>query len=148
MRFTAGDIRNQRFKTKFRGLDKDDVMTYLQLVADDFEAFQKEAAQLKDQLKKEDKTIKKNIAREEKLRCLFKTLCKEKGISRNELNTLIKNLLIKSPVKKGEKIIRNAFNGAKESKEITGKEVHSIQKEILFLENHKKSLIENIKSEA
>lgn len=144
MRFTSDDIRNQRFKNKFKGLDKDDVMTYLQLVADDFEAFQKEAAQFKDQLKKKDKTIKTNKDREEKLRCLFETLCKEKGISLNELNN--KKSVNKNPVKKGEKIIRNALSRAKEIKEITEKGVHNIQKEILFLEKHKKSLIENIKS--
>ncbi len=146
MRFTAGDIRNQRFKTKFKGLDKDDVMTYLQLVADDFEAFQKEAAQFKDQLKKKDKTIKKNKDREEKLRCLFETLCKEKSILLNELNN--KESVNENPVKNGEKIIRKALSRAKEIKEITEKGVHNIQEEILFLENHKKSLIENIKSKA
>ncbi len=124
------DIRNQRFKTKFKGLDKNDVMTYLQLVADDFEAFQKEAAQLKDQLKKKDKTIKKYKDREENMKSFFETLCKEKTISPNKLN--YKESVNKSPVKKDEKIIRNSPGRAKETKEITKKGVHEIQKEILF----------------
>jgi DivIVA domain-containing protein len=47
MRFSVDDIRNQRFKTKFSGLDKNDVMTYLQLVADDFEAFRRKPHSLK-----------------------------------------------------------------------------------------------------
>ena len=126
------DIRNQRFKTKFSGLDKNDVMTYLQLVADDFEAFQKEAAQLRDQLKKKDKTIKIYKDREEKIKCLFKTLCKEKGISLNELS--YKDSVNENPVKKDEKIIRNSLGHAKETKKITKKGDQEIQKEILFLE--------------
>lgn len=131
------DIRNQRFKTKFSGLDKNDVMTYLQLVADDFEAFQKEAAQLKDQLKKKDKTINKHKDREEKLKCLLEALCKGKGISLNKLN--YKESVNENPVKKDEKIIRNSLGRAKETREITKKGVHKMQKEILFLENQKKA---------
>ena len=126
------DIRNQRFKTKFSGLDKNDVMTYLQLVADDFEAFQKEAAQLRDQLKKKDKTIKIYKDREEKIKCLFKTLCKEKGISLNELS--YKDSVNENPVKKDEKIIRNSLDHAKETNKITKKGAEEMQKEILFLE--------------
>ena len=132
MRFSVDDIRNQRFKTKFGGLDKNDVMTYLQLVADDFEAFQKEAAQLKDQLKKKDKTIKKYKDREEKMKCLFETLCKKKGISLNEL--YYKEPVNENPVKKDEKIIRNSLDHAKETNKITKKGAEEMQKEILFLE--------------
>jgi len=132
MRFSVDDIRNQRFKTKFSGFDKNDVMTYLQLVADDFEAFQKEAAQLRDQLKKKDKTIKIYKDREEKIKCLFKTLCKEKGISLNELS--YKDSVNENPVKKDEKIIRNSLDHAKETNKITKKGAEEMQKEILFLE--------------
>ena len=132
MRFSVDDIRNQRFKTKFSGLDKNDVVTYLQLVADDFEAFQKEAAQLRDQLKKKDKTIKIYKDREEKIKCLFKTLCKEKGISLNELS--YKDSVNENPVKKDEKIIRNSLDHAKETNKITKKGAEEMQKEILFLE--------------
>tara|TARA_B100000959_G_C14898819_1_gene589968 strand:+ start:221 stop:661 length:441 start_codon:yes stop_codon:yes gene_type:complete len=146
MRFSVDDIRNQRFKTKFNGLDKNDVMTYLQLVADDFEAFRKEAEEFKDELKKKDKTIKKYKDREEKMKSLFETLCKEKGISLNELYN--EKSVNKNPAEMGEKIVKKALNRAKEIKKITEKGVHNIQKEILFLEKHKKSLIENIKSKA
>lgn len=86
MKLTADEIRNQRFRTKLKGLDKDDVMTYLQLVADDFEALHKEAERYKDQLKKNDSTIDYYKNREEKMKGLFTTLCKEKGISLTELN--------------------------------------------------------------
>ena len=144
MRFTSDDIRNQRFKTKFHGLDKDDVMTYLQLLADDFEAFQKEADQLKDQLKKMDKTIKKYKDREEKMKSLFEALYKEKGILLDELNN--KESANKDSVKKSEGLIRNALNRAKEIKKITEKGVYNMEKEILLLEEHKKRLMEHIKS--
>ena len=145
MRFTADDLRNQRFKTKFQGLDKEDVLTYLELVADDFESFQKEAEKFKAQLKKKDKTIKKYKDREKEMKVLFEALYKEKNYLLDKLNN---NPNKKESVKKGEQILRKALNRAKEIKEITEKGVRGIQKEILLLENHKKNLITTIKSKA
>ncbi|MDP6625089.1 MAG: DivIVA domain-containing protein [Nitrospinota bacterium] len=145
MRFTADDLRNQRFKTKFQGLDKEDVLTYLELVADDFESFQKEAEKFKAQLKKKDKTIKKYKDREKEMKVLFEALYKEKSFL---LDKLSNNPNKKESVKKGEQILRKALNRAKEIKEITEKGVRGIQKEILLLENHKKNLITTIKSKA
>ena len=145
MRFTADDLRNQRFKTKFQGLDKEDVLTYLELVADDFESFQKEAEKFKAQLKKKDKTIKKYKDREKEMKVLFEALYKEKSYL---LDKLSNNPNKKESVKKGEQILRKALNRAKEIKEITEKGVRGIQKEILLLENHKKNLITTIKSKA
>ncbi len=135
MRFSVDDIRNQRFKTKFSGLDKNDVMTYLQLVADDFDAFEKEAAQLKEQLKKKDKTINKYKDREEKMKSLFETLCKQKGISLNQLNH--NKSVNENPVKKDEKVIRNSLGRANKTSEITEKRVDETQQEIVFLEKQK-----------
>ena len=143
MRFTADDLRNQRFKTKFQGLDKEDVLTYLELVADDFESFQKEAEKFKAQLKKKDKTIKKYKDREKEMKVLFEALYKEKNYLLDKLNN---NPNKKESVKKGEQILRKALNRAKEIKEITEKGVRGMQKEILLLENHKKNLIATIKS--
>ncbi len=143
MRFTADDLRNQRFKTKFQGLDKEDVLTYLELVADDFESFQKEAEKFKAQLKRKDKAIKKYKDREKEMKVLFEALYKEKSYL---LDKLSNNPNKKESVKKGEQILRKALNRAKEIKEITEKGVRGMQKEILLLENHKKNLIATIKS--
>lgn len=134
MRFTADDILNQRFKTKFQGLDKDDVMTYLELVAEDFEAFQAETAKLREQLGKQDKILIEYKKREDKLRAYVEALSKER-----------KNPPNGDAVKKGDEIIQNALNRAKEIKELTEKEIYEMEKEILILEKHKKSLIGSIK---
>jgi len=69
------------------------------------------------------------------MKCLLETLCKEKGISLNEL--YYKASVNENPVKKDEKIIRNSLGHAKETKKITIKGDQEIQKEILFLEKQK-----------
>lgn len=135
MRFTSDDIRDQRFKTKFWGLDKEDVKMYLQLVADDFEDFQAEAAELKEQLEKRNEIVEKLKDRDRKLRNRIEVLLKKRGSSSNEAD-----------VKKGNEIIQNALNRAKEIKDLTEQEAYKMEKEIMKLEEHKKRLMESIKS--
>jgi cell division initiation protein len=50
MRITPVDIRQQQFTTRFRGFDSQEVDTFLEDVADDFENLLKENALLKEQL--------------------------------------------------------------------------------------------------
>ncbi len=133
MKLTAEDIRNQRFQTKLKGYDKDDVLTYLQMVADDLEQFEKDIPQLKHQLKKQDGIIKKSKENEAKLKNHIQTLLKENNIS-NEV-----------AMSKGKEIIQNALNRAREIKELTEEEAYKMEKEILMLEEHKKRLMESIK---
>ncbi len=134
MRLTAEEIRNQRFKTKIKGLDQSDVMTYLQLVADDFQESENETARFKEQLKKQDQILRILKEREIKLKNIIDTLSKDKEGPTG-----------KDPKKKGEEIIQNALQRAREIKEITTKELYEMEKEILMLEKHKKQLMGSIK---
>lgn len=138
MRFTAEDIRNQTFKNKFKGLDKADVMTYLDLVADDFEAFQEEVVLLKGQIKKRDIAIQKFMEREGKLKGLAASYLKEKRVTPEKY--------IKKEKSNG--IVKSALSRAKEIKNITEKSVLKMEKEILMLEKHKKRVMESIRSKA
>lgn len=133
MKLTAEDIRIQRFQTKLNGCNKEDVLTYLQLVADDFEDSERETAQLKNQLKKQEKILKKYKENEDKLNNNIAALLKEKSLSNDEA------------LKKGKEIIQNALNRAREIKELTEDEVYKMEREILILEGHKKRLMETIK---
>lgn len=133
MKFTAEDIRIQRFQTKLNGYDKEDVLTYLQLVADDFEDSERGIAQLRSQLKKQEKILQKHKENGDKLNNKISTLSKEKSLSSDEA------------LKKGKEIIQNALNRAREIKELTEDEVYKMEREILILEGHKKRLMETIK---
>lgn len=133
MKFTAEDIRIQRFQTKLNGYDKEDVLTYLQLVADDFEDSERGIAQLRNQLNKQEKILQKHKENGDKLNNKISTLSKEKSLSNDEA------------LKKGKEIIQNALNRAREIKELTEDEVYKMEREILILEGHKKRLMETIK---
>lgn len=133
MKFTAEDIRIQRFQTKLNGYDKEDVLTYLQLVADDFEDSERGIAQLRNQLNKQEKILQKHKENGDKLNNKISTLSKEKSLSSDEA------------LKKGKEIIQNALNRAREIKELTEDEVYKMEREILILEGHKKRLMETIK---
>lgn len=50
MRLSPLDIRQQQFTARFRGFDRHEVETFLEDVADDYEALLKENALLKEQL--------------------------------------------------------------------------------------------------
>ena len=126
MRLTPDDIRNQQFKTKLKGFDKEDVLMYLQLVADDLEFYQGENTLLKDQLKK-------LIDLSEKLQNHIKTQSSSKKYSREEALT------------EGEKIIQKARNRAREIKKVTENEAYEMEKKILQLEARKNKLMKDVK---
>ena len=69
MKVTPLDIQQQQFKGKmFGGLDQDDVDTFLQLVAREFEELIRENADLKQQIKKTEAERDEHLQREEQLR--------------------------------------------------------------------------------
>ena len=126
MKLTPDDIRNQLFKTQFKGFDKEDVLTYLQLVADDLEIYQRESALLKDQLKK-------LIDLSGKLQDHIKTQSQDKKYTKEEA------------MLEGEKIIQKARNQAREIREVTAKEAYEMENKILQLEARKNQLMKDLK---
>ena len=126
MRLTPYDIRNQQFKTKLKGFDKEDVLMYLQLVADDLEFYQRETALLKNQLKK-------LIDLSGKLQGHIKAQSQDKKYTKEEA------------MLEGEKIIQKARNQAREIREVTAKEAYEMENKILQLEARKNQLMKDLK---
>jgi len=126
MRLTPDDIRNQQFKTKLKGFDKEDVLMYLQLVADELEVYKKETTLLKNQLIK-------LMDLSGKLQVHIKTQSQDKKYTKEEAMT------------EGDKIIQKARNRAREIRKVAEKEAYEMGKKILQLEARKNQLSKDMK---
>jgi cell division initiation protein len=68
MRLTPLDVRNQRFATRFRGYDPDEVDAFLRMVAEDYESIAREAEGLRDTVVRLETRIEALTAEESTLR--------------------------------------------------------------------------------
>ena len=123
MRLTHLDILEQCFRDKFRGYNKDDVDTFLHLVADDFKEMAEEIEQLNKKLGQKDRVIKQ-------LQKEGPTLAPE---------------MIKE---KAMRIINVAREHADQHRKKAEKELSILKSDILKIKREKKNLIETMKSTA
>ncbi len=123
MRLTHLDILEQCFRDKFRGYNKDEVDTFLHLVADDFKEMAEEIEQLNKKLGQKDRVIKQ-------LQKEGPTLAPE---------------MIKE---KAMRIINVAREHADQHRKKAEKELSILKSDILKIKREKKNLIETMKSTA
>ena len=123
MRLTYLDILEQCFRDKFRGYNKDEVDTFLHLVADDFKEMAEEIKQLNKKLEQKDRVIKQ-------LQKEGPTLAPE---------------MIKE---KAMRIINVAREHADQHRKKTEEELSTLKNDILKMKREKKNLIEAMKSTA
>jgi cell division initiation protein len=123
MRLTHLDILEQCFRDKFRGYNKDEVDTFLHLVADDFKEMAEEIEQLNKKLGQKDRVIKQL---QEEGPTLAPEMIKEKAM----------------------RIISVAREHADQHRKKAEKELSILKSDILKIKREKKSLIETMKSTA
>ena len=123
MRLTHLDILEQCFRDKFRGYNKDDVDTFLHLVADDFKEMAEEIEQLNKKLGQKDRVIKQL---QEEGPTLAPEMIKEKAM----------------------RIINVAREHADQHRKKAEKELSILKSDILKIKREKKNLIETMKSTA
>ena len=123
MRLTHLDILEQCFRDKFRGYNKDEVDTFLHLVADDFKEMAEEIEQLNKKLGQKDRVIKQL---QEKGPTLAPEMIKEKAMH----------------------IINVAREHADQHRKKAEKELSILKSDILKIKREKKNLIETMKSTA
>ena len=68
MKITPLDIRQQQFSVRFRGFDAEEVDTFLEMIADEYETVIEENRKLKEEIEKKDRDIKLCVENGEKLR--------------------------------------------------------------------------------
>ena len=174
MRLTYLDILEQCFHDKFRGYNKQEVDTFLHLVADDFKSM---AEDLKDNdrqidLKNEEiKELKQNLDElsqqepetrtspevEEELRTLRKELGEKDQLiqemektneGQSNGNGAFSQLTPEMLKEKAKKIINTAKQHAEQHKANAAKELDSIQEDIRKLQKQKQQLMDNIRATA
>ena len=120
MRLTHLDILEQCFHDKFRGYNKQEVDTFLRLIADDFKS-------MIEEIKDKDSEIKN-------LRSALESQPAEKdtGIA----------------LEKAKKIVNAAKNQAEQHRKESMKELEQLIQDIEELKKQKSTLIKNIKSTA
>lgn len=107
MKLTPLDIKQQQFRMKFRGYDGDEVDTFLEIVAADFEALIRENSSLKeklselqsevDEMRKMDKELKNTLLSAQQLK---------EDITSNAAREA--QLVVKEARLKAEEIVRQA----------------------------------------
>ena len=120
MRLSYLDILEQCFHDKFRGYNKQEVDTFLRLIADDFKS-------MVEEIKDKDSEIKN-------LRYALKSQPAEKDTS--------------IALEKAKKIVNAAKNQAEQHRKESMKELEQLIQDIEELKKQKSTLIKNIKSTA
>jgi len=127
MRLTHLDILEQCFHDKFRGYNKQEVDTFLRLIADDFKSMVEE---IKD---------KENLitTKDDEINNLRSALKSRPG----EIDTSI-------AMEKAQKIVNAAKNQVEELRKESMKELEQLIQDIEELKKQKSTLMKNIKSTA
>ncbi len=173
MRLSYLDILEQCFHDKFRGYNKQEVDTFLHLVADDFKSMSEEIkdkdklivckeneikellADLDSRPKEIDKSIPLEVEEElthlkqqiEEKDLLIKEMQEAQSQSKNENNTF-SQLTPEKIKEKAKKIINAAKNQAEEHRQEAMREMEQLMQDIEKLKKQKSILMENIKSTA
>ena len=126
MRLSYLDILEQCFHDKFRGYNKQEVDTFLHLIADDFKS-------MAEEIKEKDLLIKK-----------LQDTNNKPEVRNNPLSQLTPEML----KEKAKKIINAAKQQAEEHRQNAMTEAEGLMQDIEKLKKQKSSLMENIKSTA
>jgi DivIVA domain-containing protein len=170
MRLTYLDILEQCFHDKFRGYNKQEVDTFLHLVADDFKAMAKDLKDKDRQIdfkNEEIKELKQSLDElsqlatktspevEKELHALRKELAEKnqliaelKKSDRSNGNSAFSHLTPEMLKEKAKKIINTAKQHAEQHKTNAAKELDSLQEEIRKLQQQKQQLMNNIRATA
>lgn len=133
MRFNHLDILEQCFREKFKGYSKQEVDTFLHLVAGDFKEMSDEIEQLKGEIERKNRIMEKS----EDL--------KSASPGTHEVNPRIASEFLK---KKAKEVIRVARSHAENHKKKAERELDALKKEINILTTKKSNLINNLKESA
>ena len=173
MRLSYLDILEQCFHDKFRGYNKQEVDTFLHLVADDFKSMTEEIkekeklisekdeeikeiqAELESRLLEKESTIPPEIEEElanlrkqvEEKNLMIKQMQDTKSDTQNK-NNPFSELTPEMLKKKAKKIINAAKDEAEQYRKDATKEMELLAQEVEKLKEQKKTLMANIKSTA
>jgi cell division initiation protein len=134
MKISPMDIQRQIFGRKLRGYDQDEVRTYLNLVAEEVTALQRE----RDGLDQEVQT----------LRLIVDEHRQREGILKNTLLTAqrLSEELKDTARKQGQSVVKEAELQADRLLELAQNRAHEVERGILDLRSHRSSLRTDIRA--
>ena len=134
MKITPLDIRRQEFDRKVRGLDPEEVETFLEMVADEFEAVLKEHSTLKERITSLESQVASFREMEKTLQDTIVTAQKARDEAKSDAH------------KEADFIVREAELKAERWIEEARQEVMYLQKELATLKGHKASFIAKMRT--
>ena len=129
MKITPLDIRRQEFSRRVRGFDPEEVETFLEMMADEFETLLKENAALKDRIANLDAQVTGFREMEKTLQDTIVTAQKAKDEAKSDAH------------KEAEFIVREAELKAERWIEEARQEVMALKRELATLKSHKISFL-------
>lgn len=133
MKITPLDIRQQQFTVRFRGFDAEEVDTFLEMIADEYEEIIEENHRLKQELEKKKEEKKILLENEDKL----KKMLQSKGVKEDIAGTA---------GKEAQLIIKDAEMKAKEILDKYQSEIKGLKKEVEELQRQRNELKIKIRS--
>jgi cell division initiation protein len=134
MKISPMDIQKQSFGTKFRGLDPEDVKTYLNLVAEEFAALQRDRDSLEQEVQSLRYLVEEHRQRE--------TILKNTLLTAQRVSEEIKE----ASRKQAESVIREAEMQSDRLLELAQARAHEVERGILDLRAHRTSLQTDIRA--
>ena len=134
MKISPMDIQRQTFSRKLRGLDPDEVRTYLNLVSEEVAALQRE----RDAFEQEAQTLR-SIVEEHRQR---ESILKNTLLTAQRLSEELKD----NARKQGESVIKEAELQADRLLEMAQSRAHEVERGILDLRSHRSSLRTDIRA--
>jgi cell division initiation protein len=134
MKISPMDIQRQVFGRKLRGYDQDEVRTYLNLIAEELAALQRE----RDAMDQEVQT----------LRAIVEEHRQREGILKNTLLTAqrLSEDLKDTARKQGESVVKEAELQADRLLELAQNRAHEVERGILDLRSHRSALRTDIRA--
>ena len=134
MKISPMDLQRQTFGLQLRGYDKEDVRTYLNLVAEEVAALQRD----RDSLEREVQELRALIAEHRERETILK-------------NTLIMAQRVSEDIrdnarKQGESVVKQAELQADRLLELAQARAHEVERGILDLRTHRSALRTDIRS--
>lgn len=132
MKLTPLDIQRQTFQSSFRGFDRDEVRTYLNVVAEEMEQLRSENEKLQEEVRRQSQILTEHHEREQILR-----------------NTLVAAQRTSEEIKENAKkqsqmLFKEAELAADRLIETAQAKAHAIERDILDLKQQKRQMLNSI----
>jgi cell division initiation protein len=132
MKLTPLDIQRQSFQTRFRGYDRDEVATFLNVLAEEMEQLRSENEKLQEEVRRQSALLTEHHEREQILK-----------------NTLVAAQRTSEDIKENAKkqsqmLLKEAELAADRLIEAAQARAHDIEKDILDLKQQKRQMLNSI----